>query len=116
MAEALKDKPPTPFRVPPGIRLVRVDAATGKPAQPGDTRVIYEAFKPGSVPSGAEEQALDNDEPMRGLPYGPLPAAGVTDGQGGPAIPKTGSEPAAPRPSAPVESAPPPAPQPGGLY
>ena len=29
MMEALKDKPPTPVRVPPGVRLVRVDARTG---------------------------------------------------------------------------------------
>ncbi len=35
MADALKDKPPTPFRVAPGIRFVRVDATTGKPAPSG---------------------------------------------------------------------------------
>ena len=29
MSEALKGEPATPFRMPPGIRLVRVDAATG---------------------------------------------------------------------------------------
>jgi len=60
MMEALKDKPPTPFRVPPGIRLVRVNAATGRPAQPGDPVVIYEAFKPDTVPSGGEVEVLDN--------------------------------------------------------
>ncbi len=32
MAGALKDKPATAFRIPPGIRLVRVNAATGQPA------------------------------------------------------------------------------------
>ncbi|MSO71337.1 MAG: penicillin-binding protein 1A [Alphaproteobacteria bacterium] len=45
MAEALKDAPKTPFRIPPGIRLVRVSAATGQPAKPGDRDVILEAFK-----------------------------------------------------------------------
>jgi len=61
MTEALKGKPPVPFRVPPGIRLVRVDARTGRPAQPGDSAVIYEAFKPGTVPDGGEEETvLDN--------------------------------------------------------
>jgi len=61
MAEALKGKPTVPFRVPPGIRLVRVDARSGRPAQLGDSNVIYEAFKPGTVPDGGEEETvLDN--------------------------------------------------------
>ena len=45
MKEALKDKPDTPFRVPDSVKLVRVNATTGKTAQPGDTNVIMEAFK-----------------------------------------------------------------------
>jgi penicillin-binding protein 1A len=52
MAGALKDKPATAFRIPPGIRLVRVNAATGQLARPGDKTVIYEAFKPGTEPTG----------------------------------------------------------------
>jgi penicillin-binding protein 1A len=47
---ALKDEPKTPFRVPPGVNLVRVNKATGLPAEPGDARVILEAFKPGTSP------------------------------------------------------------------
>ena len=47
---ALADKPPIPFRVPPGIKLIRVDAKTGMRASPGDPRVILEAFKPGTAP------------------------------------------------------------------
>jgi penicillin-binding protein 1A len=47
---ALADKPPIPFRVPPGIKLIRVDAKTGMRAGPGDTRAILEAFKPGTAP------------------------------------------------------------------
>ena len=54
MAAALKDKPAIPFRIPPGIRLVRVNAQTGLPARPGDRGVILEAFKPGSEPTGGE--------------------------------------------------------------
>jgi penicillin-binding protein 1A len=50
MAEALKDKPAIPFRIPPGIRLVRVNPATGLVARPGERDVIWEAFKPGSEP------------------------------------------------------------------
>ncbi len=56
MAGALKDKPATPFRIPPGIRLVRVDAQTGRVAQSGDRRVILEAFKPGTEPT--EDQSV----------------------------------------------------------
>src|SRR6185312_3606435 len=41
---ALADKPPIPFRVPPGIKLIRVDPKTGMRAGPGDSRVILEAF------------------------------------------------------------------------
>jgi len=47
---ALADKPPIPFRVPPGIKLIRVDAKTGMRAGPDDQHVILEAFKPGTAP------------------------------------------------------------------
>jgi len=52
MKEALADSTATPFRIPPGIRLVRVDATSGRPARSGDRKVILEAFKPGTVPTG----------------------------------------------------------------
>lgn len=45
MKEALKDTPNIPFRVPDSVRLVRVNATTGKPAMAGDTNVIMEAFR-----------------------------------------------------------------------
>jgi penicillin-binding protein 1A len=50
MAEALSGKPAIPFRIPPGIRLVRVNSATGELALPGERGVILEAFKPGTEP------------------------------------------------------------------
>jgi penicillin-binding protein 1A len=46
MEAALRGKPAVPFRVPPGIRLVRVNGQTGAIAQAGDDRVILEALKP----------------------------------------------------------------------
>ncbi len=52
MAAALKDQPAIPFRIPPGIELVRVNATSGQLARPGDKNVIYEAFKPGTEPNG----------------------------------------------------------------
>ena len=48
---ALADKPPVPFRVPSGIKLIRVDAKTGMRIAPGTTGpAILEAFKPGTAP------------------------------------------------------------------
>lgn len=58
MAEALEDEAAIPFRIPEGIRLVRVNAASGRPARGGDRNVILEAFKPGKIPSG-EENVLE---------------------------------------------------------
>jgi len=48
---ALVDKPAIPFKVPAGIKLVRVEAKSGMRAGPGDGgRTILEAFKPGTAP------------------------------------------------------------------
>src|SRR5450631_2083158 len=47
---ALADKPAVPFRVPPGIKLIRVDLKSGQRAGPGTERPILEAFKPGTAP------------------------------------------------------------------
>ena len=54
MAAALRNQPAIPFRIPPGVRLVRVNEETGRIAQKGDRKVILEAFKPGTVPTGDE--------------------------------------------------------------
>jgi penicillin-binding protein 1A len=48
MADALRSKPAIPFRQPPGVRLVRVNAQTGLPALAGERDSIWEAFKPGT--------------------------------------------------------------------
>lgn len=45
MKAALANKTDVPFRVPDSVKLVRVNATTGKPAQAGDTNVILEAFR-----------------------------------------------------------------------
>jgi penicillin-binding protein 1A len=47
---ALADTPPAPFRVPPGIKFVRVDLKTGLRASADDTNTILEAFKPDEEP------------------------------------------------------------------
>jgi penicillin-binding protein 1A len=54
LKQALKDKPPTPFRVPPGIKLIRVNVASGMRAGSGEGGgTILEAFKPGTAPPDA---------------------------------------------------------------
>ncbi len=48
---ALADKPAVPFRVPPGIKLIRIDPKTGTRLAAGATGGILEAFKPGTAPA-----------------------------------------------------------------
>ena len=68
MAKALADQPAIPFRIPKGILLVRVNAETGLPARPGDSKVLLEAFKPGTVPTQLEPFVGANDAEGLGLP------------------------------------------------
>ncbi len=80
MEQALKDTPSIPFRIPPGVRLVRVSAESGALARPGDRDVILEAFRPGSEPApGRETVVLDGSQPLAGAPVGAFerPGAGA---------------------------------------
>ena len=57
MAEALEGAPSVPFRVPPGVQFVRIDASTGQLAQSGDGgAVILEAFRPGTAPEPGQAE------------------------------------------------------------
>lgn len=47
---ALADKPAVPFRVPAGIKLIRIDPKSGMRISPGSGGGILEAFKPGTAP------------------------------------------------------------------
>lgn len=49
--ESLADVPPVPFRRPPGIRNIRINAETGVRARPGDSKVIWESFVIGTEPT-----------------------------------------------------------------
>jgi penicillin-binding protein 1A len=80
MAEALKDQPNVPFRVPPGIRLVRVNLKTGQRAQPGDDKVILEAFKPGSEPNGQSQVIMGVGVAGSGAGDTPTPASDSSGG------------------------------------
>ncbi|MDP3737082.1 MAG: penicillin-binding protein 1A, partial [Hyphomonadaceae bacterium] len=51
MLAALKDRPPLNFRIPEGVQQVEVDYDSGCLPAPETTRVILEAFKPGTGPT-----------------------------------------------------------------
>ncbi len=75
MIAALKGKPATPFRVPPGVSLVRVNHDTGRPAAPGDSKVILEAFKEGTSPD-TQVTIMDQSDPSEGGNTPNAPSAG----------------------------------------
>ncbi|SEB85507.1 penicillin-binding protein 1A [Bradyrhizobium erythrophlei] len=81
---ALADKPPTPFKVPAGIKLIRVDAKTGMRAGPGDSgNTILEAFKPGTAPPDNYSVIGVADADARGPAPGPQPSQGGGQQDGG---------------------------------
>jgi penicillin-binding protein 1A len=80
---ALADKPAVPFRVPPGIKLIRVDRNTGMRAGAGDTRVILEAFKPGTAPPDSYSVIGVVDADGRPLTVSPEADRAVRSGTGG---------------------------------
>ncbi|MCP4781693.1 MAG: penicillin-binding protein 1A [Hyphomicrobium sp.] len=53
MKKALADEPAAPFRIPPGIKLVRINHRTGLRASADQPDTIIEAFKPGGGPDDA---------------------------------------------------------------
>lgn len=53
MERALADEPPIPFRIPPGVRLMSVDATTGGIPTFDSNEIILEAFRPGTEPGRA---------------------------------------------------------------
>ncbi len=61
MIAALKNSPPTEFRIPPGLQMYRVNPQTGLPPGPGEPG-IWEAYKPGTAPG------KDRDMAMHGMP------------------------------------------------
>jgi penicillin-binding protein 1A len=70
MEKALADKPNIPFRVPPGVQMVRVDPFTGHSATGMEMDVIYEPFLPGTDPETSQQSILGGDN---FLPYEQTP-------------------------------------------
>lgn len=82
IAEALKDVPPMPFRVPPGMRQVMVDPETGERAWPGEPGAIWESFVAGTEPGDRSAYILDD----RGLSQIPAAAGGSATGETGESV------------------------------
>jgi penicillin-binding protein 1A len=83
MEKALEDKPGIPFRIPPGIRLVRMDLDTGKRAGPGSDTVILEAFKAGQGP-GDDQVVIRGGTPEGGGEAGSAATTTSAPAVGGP--------------------------------
>jgi penicillin-binding protein 1A len=72
MKFALADKAAVPFRIPAGIKLVRVDPKTGMRVAPGSGGPsILEAFKPGTAPSDSYAMSGVVDADGRSLAMSP---------------------------------------------
>jgi penicillin-binding protein 1A len=82
MKMALADRPAVPFRVPPGLKLIRIDAKSGMRAQPGQASIL-EAFKPGTAPPDSFSVVGMTD--ADGRPYSVTPEADrmIRSGTGG---------------------------------
>src|SRR6201996_7627887 len=88
MKLALADKPATPFKIPAGIKLIRVVSKTGMRAGPGESAgTILEAFKPGTAPPDNYSiiGVADADSNRTLIPQGTTPDAGsiMRPGTGG---------------------------------
>ncbi|MBN9452630.1 MAG: penicillin-binding protein 1A [Bosea sp.] len=81
MSVALKEKPATPFRVPAGIKLIRVDPRTGMRA--GGEGGILEAFKPGTAPPDSYSVIGAAGDGSAPLGVGPGGGRAVGSGTGG---------------------------------
>lgn len=97
--KALQNFPNKPFKVPPGMKLVRMKEMTGKPAQPGDTGVIYEVLKneqslqgsswtpsnwmPNTQELSIEDLLPPSSEPSQTPPPPSLPSSPPLTGTGG---------------------------------
>ena len=62
MDNALKDVPDSDFRIPTGIKLVRINPKTGKLSKPGDETVITEAIKPDYSFDTTKQRVIGDDE------------------------------------------------------
>jgi penicillin-binding protein 1A len=88
MQQEIGGDPAIPFRIPPGINLVKIDYKTGQLASSNDPNVILEAFKEGTEPqttSTGPSVGVVTGTPVTGLDTPsntPAPGAGTTINSG----------------------------------
>jgi penicillin-binding protein 1A len=78
MERALAEEPPIPFRIPPGVRLVSVDATTGGLPTFESNSIILEAFRPGTEPgvTFSDDSSLSLSGTGDGSIFGNAPIVG----------------------------------------
>jgi penicillin-binding protein 1A len=81
MKVAIADKPAVPFRVPAGIKLIRVDPRTGMRSIPGGPQIL-EAFKPGTAPPDYYANIGVNDAEGRPVSVTPEAERMISRGNG----------------------------------
>lgn len=87
MMDAVGKQPPVPFRIPPGIRLVRVDLKSGRPSSTG---AVLEAFKAGTEPGSGYAARGDRFGSGLGVATDDGSDADVSDDSGGHSNPDWG--------------------------
>lgn len=83
MRMALADQPATPFRVPEGTRLIRIDARTGLRASGAGGNTILEAFRPGQSPPDTLQIIGFTDQMGRPTTVAPAVDRQIGSGTGG---------------------------------
>jgi penicillin-binding protein 1A len=111
MIAALANTPATDFRIPPGMRLYRVSAASGLPIS-SDGPAIYEAYKPGTEPGKNPDLSSARADGQDGAPADATAAADGGDEAAAP--PAAGARPDSGSAMLPARGAP--ASGTGGLY
>lgn len=89
MGEAMKGKPAVPFRQPPGLRMVRINPATGALAAMGDKEAIWEAYIPGTEPQEGQSRPVLDTSATGSASNGASGAYGSTGGAPGQPEPMT---------------------------
>lgn len=89
MEKALEGTPAIPFRIPPGVRLVKIDARSGELPGPATSVIIDEAFRPGTEPGMAAFAGTDDCLSISGA----CGNSGSGSGTFGSFDPRTGEQP-----------------------
>ena len=71
MENAMKGVPDVDFKIPDGMMQIAIDRKTGMRAEPGNSNVIVEAFKPGTGPADVYQVIGGTTSFKEGVPTAP---------------------------------------------